>query len=175
MWRACSGWIIALIVPFLLGLGGVGLADSRTVDDPRDNGGFRDVKKVSHGHSEDPGVLRHSLKTFDRWRDRALREYRIRFNMSLDDDPDIERSVRVRYEDGRLRAHMYGALGQRLAGRVKAWRVSLRSLTVAFDSSMLRAGIQTYRWKARFFPNVVCDRPCPGDRAPNRGFIRHEL
>ena len=167
--------ILTLILPLIVGLGGVGFADSKSVDDPRDNGGFRDVRSVSHGHSSDPGMLRHSLKTFDRWRDRVLREYRIRFNMSLDDDPDIERSVRVRYDDGRLRARMYGARGQRLAGRVKVWRVSLRALTVSFDSSMLGAGIQTYRWKARFFPNVVCSKPCPGDRAPNRGLIRHRL
>lgn len=168
----------AVTVAVLLTAGVVSPAAAgyRRVRDVPDVEGRLDVRWAAHGHADDDR-LRHGIGTYGRWRDRALRSYRIRVDFNLDGDRAAERQLRVRYGKGRLRAAMFeGELfDSRVPGRVAVRRPNRRSLWVSFAPGMLKEDLERYRWRVLAYARGVCPGSCPADAAPGRGWIRHRL
>lgn len=158
-------------------------ADGLSRDDPDDAGHQLDVAETSHGHLKVRGgrFLTHRISTFEAWENSVLEGSSLRIFFNLDRDPETERTLLVTLnEDGSLNAEMHG--NGKLRGYARAWRPDDRTVKVAFPPSLLRRGLEVYRWRVETvgpgFPEQKCspdpDQPCL-DLVPDRGFIRHKL
>ena len=152
-------------------------ADEKRVSDPKDLGYNLDVKWVSHDHGDRHRMVRHGIGSYGRWRDRGLRGYTMRLELNTNKTNAFERSVRIDYRDGRLRAAMYKGkfMDVKVPGRVRMWRPTRRTIWVSFDADMLRDGIKRYRWSISLYQNGECPGSCDFDGAPDNGWIRHRL
>lgn len=139
---------LVLVVPLPVAADVVTRSDGRASDN-----GPLDIKNVSHGH-RDPRLI-HTLKTYEPWRNRALRNGSSwisllfdRRSSSLDDD----RYLRIDYSEQRgLYARMttLGTHGPgEFIGRVDVWRPGRRAVRVRFPKRFLGRSVGRYEWRA---------------------------
>jgi hypothetical protein len=129
--------------------GPAAVADTRTVDDPRDTPGRLDIRSVTHRHNLD-GKLVHRVEMYHRWRNRALRGPYSGINLHFNTDGDrwVERAVNIDFRDGRLVGRMTRErnLESEVLQRVRVRRVDERTVKVVFGRRALRRELDSYRW-----------------------------
>lgn len=172
-------------------------ADGRAVDDPDDTGGRLDVLNISHAHVEmtsGQSLLRHVVRTYEAWDNSAFNNEgrpfptRMRLSFNLDLDPFVERTLEVAVtQDGNLYATMFGHKAKResaVRGYARVARPDDYSIELVFPKSLLKRGLETYRWRLQTQfddpedPNcgdtgtvyVICT-----DNAPDQGWVKHRL
>ena len=167
------------------------LADGKRVRDRNDTRGVLDIATVSHGHrrtSTGERRLVHTIRLREAWPVKKLGHEAfalIYFELKGNPDSPPERTVQIEYEKGRLVARMFDLLvdPSRHLGRVALWRPDWRTLRVSFPKSLLREGLQRYKWNAVTFVEKgrgVCPRTggCV-DWAPDTKrrlqYVRHVL
>ena len=165
--------VLATFLVAALGARADGLAVGDRRGDARGNA-VLDISSVGHGH-QGP-LLAHTLTTYRRWRHALLaKSGEISFYFNTDADAALERRLDVRYARRTLSAVIKGP-GGRVVGRGFVRRPSRNTVVVRFASSLLPAGVRSYRWFA--FAGFRCRhryKVC-GDRAPNGGrFVTHQL
>ena len=153
-------------------------------DESLDGFMFLDIAEIAHGH--DGRLLTHRLTTHEAWTVEDLdNASRILFRFSTDPDGAVEREVRVDSGNGELWAVMFSGAGKSL-GSVEVDRPNNRSVRIRFLPSMLKEGLERYRWRTKTNAQG-CDNPdtetdpiaaskrCM-DYAPNaEGELRHRL
>jgi len=155
----------------------VAWAEPSGVRDPRGDVRGRAALDLAYvQHADEKGILVHTLTTYDRWRPALLAGGgEISFYFDTNGDEAFERRLDVRFAGGQLSAVMRDRRGS-LVGRGQVLRSGPKSVVVAFHRSLLRAGIQQYRWFA--FTGYRCRhryKVC-GDTVPRRGtWISHQL
>lgn len=129
--------------------------------------------------------LVHTVRFHRAWPVKKVRHrgfVHLNFDLRGHRDSPQERSIWITYRKGRLIATMYATLGdppKRLA-RVALWRPDWRTVKVAFPKSLLRRGLERYKWNAMSFVEGRHDA-CPRrngctDWTPNgRRYVRHVL
>ena len=144
---------VAISLTLLMLSSSIALADvvSRRDGEATDNGPL-DIKWVSHGHRE--RRLIHTLRTYEPWRNRALRHsssWIALFDRRSGSFGD-ERYLRVDYsQDKGLYARMttFGTHGPgEFIGRVQVWRPNDHSVRVRFPKRFLGRHVERYEWRA---------------------------
>lgn len=164
--QAC---VVAAGVVFTL-LATSAMADTGRFTDPNDTPGKLDVKSVRHSHDE-PRLV-HSVRTFKRWRSRALAgdESYIGFYLDAGNKRTrADRFVWVSWKEGRgLYAEIFRPLvhanGERL-GPVRVWRPDRRSVRISLRRSQLSDGIKNgYTWRVTTsYEETTTEGPCGDD------------
>lgn len=160
------------------------IADDAVVRDPKDYGGRLDIKALRHAHGPSPARLRHSIRMYGRWRNRALRRdhYSIAIYFDIKRRRE-ERQVWIKYRKGELKAYIL-VLELTRRGKVRDFhrdgpvhvsRPSRRAVRAAFNVSRLNLPGDRYRWSAVLTPDAICPGSCGSDHAPEKSMIRHIL
>ena len=189
MRRAALSLAIVLAAPLSLPV--ASRADTERFRDGNTARGPLDIASISHGHRMGPkGVrqLAHTIRLHRAWPVKKLRHrgfVHVDFELRGNPDGPQERSIWIVHRKGRLVATMYATLGdppKRLA-RVALWRPDWRTVKVAFPKSLLRKGLDRYKWAALSFVegrHELCGKsggctdwaPNPEDR---RRYVKHVL
>ena len=180
-----------LVLGVLLLFGSPAAADTVARSDGEQTSGSLDIKAVSHGHRGTR--LTHTLRTYERWRNRALRDDSSWIALIFDRRPDSlddDRYLRIDYSKERgLYARMttFGAHGPgSFIGRVDVRRLTQRSVKVRFPKRFLGRSVSRYEWRAiTSFEDTQACRSSPDsasqggclDYAPgrHRPGIEHDL
>ena len=166
-------------------------ADRARHRDRNDARGPLDVAAISHRHrttSEGRDLLVHTIRLHEAWPVKKLRHRgfaNVYFELPGHPGSPPERALQIEYESGRLVAHMYDSQGDppRLVRRVRLNRPDWRTVRVVFTKSLLRKGLERYKWNAVTFVeggHELCSRRggC-ADWAPDirKGlrYVRHVL
>ena len=184
--------VLVVVVAIPLLLAPALRADTRRWHDGNNARGPLDIASISQGHRMGPKGVRqlvHTVRLHRAWPVKKLKHrgfVHLNFELRGHRDGPQERTVWIVYRKGRLVATMYATLGdppKRLA-RVALWRPDWRTVKVAFPKSLLRKGLEPYRWNAMSFVedrDPLCPRRGDGcwDWAPNpedgRRYVRHVL
>lgn len=164
--------LVALIVLLLVPLGSpVALADRARVSDANDTLGLLDIRSIAHRH-DGRGRLVHTVRTFRRWRTRALpaddENYLGFLFESRSRKFGSDRFVWVRRsEQGHLYAELYQVLthpnGEFLR-RVPVWRPDRQSVRIAVRPRFLGRRFEDgYRWRAITSFEKGSEGPCRRD------------
>lgn len=182
----------AFAVATLLLLPGTAAADGGAFRDPDEQpfceGGdpcpdddFMDFRRITFGHGRKAGTVRHGFETRKRWKTKWMggrHGVTIYVEISTDDDPRVERQLRIRRKHGELWAAMFRGKHhrKRVPGAVRVWRPDRRSVKVRFATRLLGDGVEGYRWYAWWANrDLYCPGSCSSDRAPDRGRYEHRL
>ena len=181
--------LVALAVSLGLVLGSLvmgpdaALADTRVFFDPDEeqDQDFMDFRRLRQGHGDSYRRVRHGIRTEKPWETGVLggaNGVTIEVTFNTDDDNAWERQIQIRRRNGRLWAGMFrGSDYRRLPVKVRVWRPSSYSVSVAFSADALKDGVRAYGWQVRWVRRS--DFPQPAivywDRAPGRGWYRHRL
>ena len=174
--------LLGLIV-LLSGAVGIAAADKGSHPDRRE-GSSLDIRRISHRHAERADGSRrihHTVTMHDPWKSTTLRcATFIQIEV-----PTTNRVVDI-FWDGRLKARVRDLdriPARRVVGYPTVWRSSPRGVTVALRRTHLGPVGDGYGWAA--WSQVApcrCDDTggqtvCAAfeDRAPQRGYLRHEL
>lgn len=166
-------------------------ADKERRRDGNDARGPLDIARISHGHrttSDGRDLLVHSIRLHEAWPVKKLRHRgfaNVYFELRGHPGNPPERTLQIEYSKGRLVAHMYDSLGDppRLVRRVRVRRPDWRSVRVVFPKSLLRKGLERYKWNVVTFVeggHELCSRRggCT-DWAPDLSrrlrYVRHVL
>ena len=142
---------------------------------------YMDFRRLTQGHGRTPRVLRHGIRTLERWKTKRLggrHGTTIAIDFNTDDDGGTERGIRIRRKDGELTARMFRGkyLRKPVDGRIAVWRPDRRSVKVRFHARVLGAGVDEYRWRVYWWDRGVgCTGSCSTDFAPGRGWFEHVL
>lgn len=151
---------------------------SRTDPQDMDDWGL-DIARVSHRHARWNSGWRlvHTISTYEPWRSRSLRpRCGTGFAVLI---KDSRRSVDIFYKNGKLRGRVENARGD-FVGRAYLTRPDRRSVRVWIRPRLIGRVGGSYDWSAGAeTASCGCDdsgAACPAlfDRAPDRGFIRHQ-
>lgn len=155
-------------------------ADTAAVEDAQDTNDVMDLASASHGHSESlPGVLVHTLTTFEKWTYDEFVGAQVRIWLP-DGDKGYDRIIVIARDDSRqtLRGLVYGNPSGRLRSFAEVYQSDDRTVVAELPATALARRVDSYKWKA--FLSYPCDRtgsiPCsppPPDTHPGR--IPHEL
>ena len=142
-----------MVLMALLLFGSPAGADTRARSDGDRTSGPLDIKTVSHGHRVTR--LTHTLRTYEGWRNRALRDDSSWIALIFDrrrDSLDDDRYLRIDYSTERgLYARMttFGTHGPgSFIGRVDVRRPTPRSVKVRFPKRFLGRSVDRYEWRA---------------------------
>ncbi len=149
----------------------IATADSARFTDPNDTHGKLDVKAV--GQSHDGRRLLHTVRTFHRWRSRALAGDETYIGFYLDAGTNgtrADRFVWVRWKEGRgLYAEIFRpfthANSERL-GPIRVSRANRRSVEISLRRSQLSKGIRNgYTWRVTTsYEKTTTDGACGENR-----------
>jgi hypothetical protein len=189
--RSVWGFLLILLV---LGMVTSASADNRSFNDPNDTDGPFDIASVLEGHrhprqEERSNQLVHEMQMYEAWVNGEASSYTsLEFQFNLDHDESVERTLRITPNaDDSLYAVMTDRR-DRVRGYARVWRPDDRTVRVVFPLRLLKAGIQSYRWRAYTYHGIPDGETCtihttsPGpqkpciDTAPDDfGFNRHDL
>lgn len=168
--------VVGMAVALLLA--GTAAADQRTITDPNDVPSSLDIASVSHDHGRRPdgsSRFHHTITMQEQWKskrlcDQSYIEIHVR---------DTDRTLKIYWDKG-LRADMSRGRN-RVIGHPAVWRSDKRSVDVGIRPRLLGKVDGDYR----YFVGVSASscgcgvgEPCPApwfDRAPDSGYIRHDL
>lgn len=126
-------------------------ADRKAFRDGNDTRGALDIARVTQAHRNHRLV--HTMRLHRAWPVKKIGNHAFAmfyFQLRGHGRRLPERTVQIDFHGGRLVAHMFDTLvkpAQHL-GRVTLRRPSWRTLRVSFPKSMLRPGLQGYKWNA---------------------------
>lgn len=149
--------------------------------DPCPDTDYMDFRRLTFGHGDEAGVLRHGLETRKRWKTRELGgPHGVTFyvDFDTDGDRDVERRLRIRRKDGELWAGMFRGrrLRKSVPGHIRVWRPGPRGAKVRFAAGLLGDGVEEYRWRVHWANrNLACPGSCSTDFAPGKGWYEHRL
>ena len=157
------------------------LADSVTVSDADGDTNAIDIAEVSHHHYrrlDGAWRLRHTITTHDAWMSRDLRGSGIAIHIRR-----TSRSVVIYFKHGlKARVDRFDRETNKRTtiGRPPVWREDDRTVTVSLKRRLLGDIGDGYGWYATSFWAPRCRErtaACPAtvDRAPDKGYIRHNL
>jgi hypothetical protein len=176
--------VVAVTTVLVLAASPASLADGRGARDAEDYGGRFDIKAVRHSHGPNEGRVRHAVRMFGEWRNRALRRHHYVIGIYFDiNRKREERQIWIEYRRRELRADMIvlkltrsgKVRGFRREGPVRVTRPTDRSVRVAFNVSRLNLRGDTYHWTTVLTPDGVCPGSCDSDFAPDKGMIDHAV
>lgn len=156
-------------------------ADTRTVTDGQGEMTRFDIAEVSHHHYQridGAWRLRHTIRTYDGWRSRELAGSSFSIQLRRTD-----RYVNIYFKHG-LKARVYKTNPEtherRIVGRPPVWREGTRTVVVSLKRRLLGRIEGGYGWFASSVWAPRCrerNAACPAyvDRAPDDGYIRHNL
>lgn len=126
-------------------------ARGKAFRDSNDTRGRLDIARVSHSHRK--GQVTHTMNLHRAWPVDKLGTHGFAifyFQLRGNGRKLPERTVQIDYHGGRLVAHMFDTLAKPAhhLGRVTLVRPNARTLRVSFPKSMLREGVQSYKWNA---------------------------
>jgi len=167
-------------------------ADNRRRWDGNDTRGPLDIASIKHAHrTNDRGnrQLVHTVRLFEGWPVKRLRHQgyiHLFFQLPGHPGNPEERTLRITYDDGRLRGEMFNSLGDppRFLAKVAVWRPNPKTVKAAFRKTLLRRrSFDAYQWSALSYVedrHPLCNRSAGcGDWAPNvrRGkrYVRHDV
>jgi hypothetical protein len=180
---------ILLILSFVMAFIGAGArADTDRRSDANDATGPLDIAWIKHSHrTTDAGTHRlvHTIRLYERWPVNRLRHrgfINVFFDLRGNKDGPPERAVYITYDGGKLRAELmdFATDPPRFLRRLPLRRPNGRTVRFTLRKSDLRRRpFSYYRWQAVSFieeGHRLCGRSggCD-DRAPNRGYLRHNL
>lgn len=168
MRKILLGAVVLLLFPT------TGVADQRSMTDPEDGGSQRvwDIAKITHSHvkRDQTPLLRHKVTFYDDVRNTNLDQgfggsgitYHFEFNPTK---PGPERTAYFgRNDDDSLYVAVADRRG-RVRGFANWFQPSPEELAIEFPESLLRPGLERYRWKV----TAVSRPPCENDGAPADG------
>jgi hypothetical protein len=143
----------AVVITFVLVLGGTALGDERQVTDGIDVAGPMDLASASHGHENTTSRIVHSLVLHQAWGNEDFIAAHIRFWLPDGDRRFDRRLLIVKNVDGSLAAGMtsYDSPSTPFRGYANAYRSDERSLEVVMPAHLIARGLETYKWKAFLF------------------------
>ncbi len=148
------------------------LADSTAVVDADDVADVMDMAEAAHMHTEERGVVAHSLSTYDPWASDEF--FTAEWFFYVPGGPrGADRTLTVSQNpDGSFRAAVYDRSGT-IRGFANVHRPDDRTIQVELPTRLVGRAIGRYRWKA--FLHRPCSRdadvqcePVPPDTHPDR-------
>jgi hypothetical protein len=163
-------------------------ADTTSVSDNRNTRANRlDIRSTSAGHSGT--LLRHTVRTYRRWRPRDLRSTRSRprslclhvWRPGSNPMREQDYEICVRFANGRLSGRVFQVHpATEVTGAVRVTRPNARSIALTFAKETL-GNLRFYRWQVvTGYTGRGCPRDPPfeygcDDSAPTRAVRIHRL
>ena len=170
--------IVGFVLPVVGPLQTAG-ADSRTIEDERDDTQAVDLISVSHGHSDSlEHVMVHTFGMAEPWEDEDLLGGTIKIWVP-DGDRQVDTEVILGFNPDRS---MYALIRDEETGTYRGhgnvWMQDDRTIRVEFVQELATGHFSKYRWRAQITfvcqeEGVVC--AAQRDQAPNEGKVLHEL
>lgn len=155
------------------------LADSRTVEDERDEGQTVDPISASHGHRQSlRGILVHTIRMAEPWQDGDLLGGGIEIWLP-DNDRHPDRQIIIGFNENKsMYALVRDSERTRYIGHANIWMPDDRTIQVEVARALAVSRFDQYRWRVTVAfvcqeQGVVCAPQ--RDRIPNRGRVLHQL
>jgi hypothetical protein len=166
----------------------IAAADRMSWSDDNDTHGKLDVRVVAQEHGG-RGQLRHTIRMWETWRNRDLRNKESFIWVKLKPNGSGWRTLEIDVYRGSLYARLTCDCGRdgnvRVLGYAQVWRSGPRSVTVQFPPRLLKShGLSSYRWRVFTHYSKLHSANCDYtpdtvstcyDWAPNVGNFRHIL
>ena len=169
--------LITVVIALLMMWPVFASADTGSLSDPQDGGSQRiwDIESITHSHTQRAGtrLLRHTVRFYDDVRNTSFDEGfngpGITFEFEFDKDKSgPERFAYFdRNEDGSLFVTVTDRKGE-LRGFANWYQPSPEEISIEFQTSLLRRGLDRYEWAVIAISGPPCeDTGAPADGCPD--------